>query len=185
MKDTIFATMKEKMEKSIENLHHQFGTLRTGRASPSLLDKVVVDYYGNKTPISQVATLSVPDSRLILIQPWDINLLPAIEKAIMTSELGITPTNDGKVIRIAVPPLNEERRKELVKMARRMAEETRVGIRNARRDGNDELKKLEKAKEISEDEAKKYHARVQEGTDKNIAEVDTILQHKENDIMEV
>ncbi|MFQ5586289.1 MAG: ribosome recycling factor [Thermodesulfobacteriota bacterium] len=185
MKDAVFKTMREKMEKSVSNLHHEFGTLRTGRASLSLLDKVMVDYYGNMTPISQVATLSVPDSRLILIQPWDATLLQAIEKAIMASELGITPTNDGKVIRIAIPPLTEERRRELVKIAKRMTEETRVAIRNARRDANDELKKLEKGKEISEDEAKKAHTQVQETTDKYIAEVDKVLHHKEEDIMEV
>jgi ribosome recycling factor len=145
----------------------------------------MVDYYGNKTPISQVANISVPDSRLILIQPWDVNLLPAIEKAIMVADLGVTPGNDGKVIRIAIPPLTEERRKEFVKLAKRMAEDTRVSIRNARRDGNDGLKKLEKDKEISEDESKKAHLQVQEVTDKYIANVDEILQHKEKDIMEV
>ncbi len=185
MKDTVFKSMKEKMENAVASLHHDFGTIRTGRASPSFLDKVLVDYYGNKTPISQVANISVPDSRLILIQPWDVNLLPAIEKAIMVADLGVTPGNDGKVIRIAIPPLTEERRKEFVKLAKRMAEDTRVSIRNARRDGNDGLKKLEKDKEISEDESKKAHLQVQEVTDKYIANVDEILQHKEKDIMEV
>lgn len=185
MKDTVFKSMREKMENAVASLHHDFGTIRTGRASPSFLDKVLVDYYGNKTPISQVANISVPDSRLILIQPWDVNLLPAIEKAIMVADLGVTPGNDGKVIRIAIPPLTEERRQEFVKLAKRMAEDTRVSIRNARRDGNDGLKKLEKDKEISEDEFKKAHLQVQEVTDKYIANADEILQHKEKDIMEV
>lgn len=177
--------MKDNMEKTINNLHQELGSLRTGRASITILDKVKVDYYGTSTPVNQMATLSVPDSRLIIIQPWDVNHLPSIEKAIIASELGLTPTNDGKVIRINIPPLTEERRKELVKTAKKMAEDARVAIRNARRDANDELKRLEKEKTLSQDELKKAQTQVQEITNKYIKNVEEILSHKEKDITEV
>lgn len=185
MKDTIFKDMKDNMEKTIANLHQELGSLRTGRASTTILDKVKVDCYGTATPVNQLATLSVPDSRLIVIQPWDVSILPSIEKAIMASELGLTPTNDGKVIRINLPILTEERRKELVKTAKKMTEDTRISIRNARRDANDELKKLEKEKTLSQDELKKAQTQVQEITNKYIKNVEEILSHKEKDIMEV
>ncbi len=185
MKDTIFKDMKDNMEKTIANLHQELGSLRTGRASITILDKVKVDCYGTATPVNQLATLSVPDSRLIVIQPWDVSILPSIEKAIIASELGLTPTNDGKVIRINLPILTEERRKELVKTAKKMVEDTRISIRNARRDANDELKKLEKEKTLSQDELKKAQTQVQEITNKYIKNVEEILSHKEKDIMEV
>jgi ribosome recycling factor len=185
MKDTTFKDMKDNMEKTIANLHQELGSLRTGRASITILDKVMVDCYGTATPVNQLATLSVPDSRLIVIQPWDVSILPSIEKAIMASELGLTPTNDGKVIRINLPILTEERRKELVKTAKKMTEDTRISIRNARRDANDELKKLEKEKTLSQDELKKAQTQVQEITNKYIKNVEEILSHKEKDIMEV
>jgi ribosome recycling factor len=185
MKDTIFKDMKDNMEKAIANLHHELGSLRTGRASITLLDKVKVDCYGTATPVNQLATLSVPDSKSIVIQPWDANILPNIEKAIMASELGLTPMNDGKVIRINIPPLTEERRKELVRTAKKMAEDTKIAIRSARRDANEGLKKIEKEKALSQDEFKKAQAQVQEITNKNTANVEKILSHKEKDIMEV
>lgn len=175
----------ERMDGAIEALKKEFGSIRTGRASLVLLDGVTVDYYGTPTPIQQVATLSVPESRQIAIQPWEQRIIPDIEKAIMKSDLGLTPTNDGKVIRISIPPLTEERRKQLVKVVKKRAEEARVAIRNIRRDANEELKKLEKEKHLSEDDARKSHDEIQKLTDSYIKKVDEILQHKENEIMEV
>jgi len=149
--DKIKTQAEEKMKKSLKSLLDDFNTLRTGRASPALFDKIRVDYYGQKTPLSQVATVSVPEARLVVIQPWDKALLNEIEKAIQMSELSVNPNNDGKVIRINIPPLTEERRKELVKVVRKMAEESKVRLRNARRDANNELKKLKTDGDISED----------------------------------
>lgn len=185
MSTEIFKKMKDRMAKAIEVLETELSGLRTGRASLHLLDGIKVDYYGTPTPINQVASLSVPESRTILIQPWDTSQMQVIEKAIMTSDLGLTPTNDGKVIRITMPQLTEERRKELVKVAKKYAEECRVSIRNIRRDANDEVKKLEKDKEVSQDEAKKLLDQVQEITDENISTVDDIISRKEKEIMEV
>ncbi len=175
----------ERMDGAIEALKKEFGSIRTGRASLVLLDGITVDYYGTPTPIQQVATLSVPESRQIAIQPWEQRIIPDIEKAIMKSDLGLTPTNDGKLIRINIPPLTEERRKQLVKVVKKKAEEARVAIRNIRRDANEELKKLEKEKHLSEDDARKSHDEIQKLTDSYIKKVDEILQHKENEIMEV
>lgn len=175
----------ERMDGAIEALKKEFGSIRTGRASLVLLDGVTVDYYGTPTPIQQVATLSVPESRQIAIQPWEQRIIPDIEKAIMKSDLGLTPINDGKVIRISIPPLTEERRKQLVKAVKKKAEEARVAIRNIRRDANEELKKLEKEKHLSEDDARKSYDEIQKLTDSYIKKVDEILQHKENEIMEV
>ncbi|MBI5971400.1 MAG: ribosome recycling factor [Deltaproteobacteria bacterium] len=185
MKEEIFAEMKKRSSKSLIGFGAELSGLRTGRASTAMLDAVKVDYYGTSTPLKQIATLSVPEARTITIQPWDVSQLHAIEKGIQSSDLGLNPTNDGKIIRISVPPLNEERRKEIVKIAKKYAEECRVSLRNARRDANDAFKKLEKDKKISQDELKKFQNEVQESTDKQIKKVDEMLSHKEAEIMEV
>lgn len=179
------AEMKKRTDKALEALSHELGAIRTGRASIAILDHVKVDYYGTLTPVNQLATLAVPESRTITIQPWDSSATHAIEKAIMTSDLGLMPTNDGKIIRINMPPLTEERRKEFVKLAKKYGEECKVGIRNIRRDANESLKKLEKDKAISEDELKKLVKDVQDITDRQIGRVDEMIAQKEKDIMEV
>jgi ribosome recycling factor len=173
------------MQASIEALKKKFGTVRTGRASLSLLDGLTVDYYGTPTPVQQVASLSIPDSRQILIQPWEQKIIPEIEKAIMKSDLGLTPMNDGKLIRINIPALTEERRKQLVKVVKKEAEDAKVAVRNIRRDINDELKRLEKEKHVSEDEIKKEHDEIQKITDSFIKKAEELLEHKEKEIMEV
>jgi len=175
----------ERMLASIEALKKKFGSVRTGRASLSILDGLTVDYYGTPTPLQQVASLSLPDSRQISIQPWEQKIIPEIEKAIMKSDLGLTPMNDGKLIRINIPALTEERRKQLVKVVRKEAEDAKVAVRNIRRDVNEELKKLEKEKHVSEDEIKKEHDEVQKITDSFVKKVDELLEHKEKEIMEV
>lgn len=182
---SIIKQTEDKMKKSLSALEDEFNTLRTGRASPALFDKVRVEYYGNPTPINQVATISVPEARLVVIQPWDKSVIGDIEKAIQKSELSVNPSNDGKVIRIAIPPLTEERRKEFVKVAKNMAEQTRVSIRNVRRDANDELKKSEKDGELSEDELKRAEDEVQKLTDTYIEKVNSMLEEKETEILEV
>jgi ribosome recycling factor len=184
LKETI-SQSEEKMNKSIEVLRKEFSTLRAGRANPSILEKVHVDYYGASTPLNQVANISSPEPRLLTIQPWDRNMVPQIEKAILKSDLGLNPSSDGNVIRIAIPQLTQERRLELVKVIKKKAEEARVSIRNIRRDANDQLKNLEKTKEISEDETKKGQENVQKLTDKYIKEVDRVMDLKEKEIMEV
>jgi len=173
------------MEGAIDALKKEFGSVRTGRASLSLLDGIMVDYYGTLTPLQQLASLSVPESRQIAIQPWEQRIIPEIEKAIMKSDLGLTPSNDGKFIRIGIPALTEERRKQLVKVVKKRAEEAKIAIRNIRRDTNEELKKLEKEKHLSEDDAKKSHDEIQKLTDSYIVKVEEVLKHKENEIMEV
>jgi len=175
----------ERMQTSIEALKKKFAAVRTGRASLALLDGLTVDYYGTPTPLQQVASLSLPDSRQISIQPWEQKIIPEIEKAIMKSDLGLTPMNDGKLIRINIPALTEERRKQLVKVVRKEAEDAKVAVRNIRRDVNEELKKLEKEKHVSEDEIKKEHDEVQKSTDSFVKKVDELLEHKEKEIMEV
>lgn len=172
------------MRKSVETVAREFGGVRTGRASTALLEPIRVEYYGTPTPLSQVATLATPETRLITVQPWDPSLVPAIEKAILKSGLGITPTSDGKVIRIAVPPLTEERRKELVKVVRKLAEDGRVAVRNLRRDANDRLKAFEKDKKISADELRKGLDQVQDLTNRIIKEIDDLLAKKEKEITE-
>lgn len=174
----------EKMKKSIISLQDEFNTIRTGRASASLFDKVKVEYYGEKTPLSQVATISVSEARLIVIQPWDKSLINEIEKAIQRSELSLNPSNDGKVIRISIPPLTDERRKELIKQAKSVAEQSRVAIRNIRRDGNDELKKLQKENVLTEDTLKITEEVLQKQTDTYILKINSILEEKEKEIME-
>jgi len=176
---------EKKMEHTINALSHDFGTIRTGRASITLLDSIRVEYYNSITPLNQLATISVPDPRLLVIQPWDPSSLGNIEKAILKSDLGLTPTNDGKVIRLAIPMLTEERRKQLVRMVRNIAEESRISIRNTRRESNEELKKMEKNKEITEDEYHNALKDIQNLTDEYIAKVDEVLQMKEKEIMEV
>lgn len=185
MKDEIFDELKENLEKAIHSLEKSFGKVRTGRASLTLLDGIKVDYYGVPTPINQVANLSIPESRMIVIAPWDTSLIGAIEKAIQKSELGLMPSNDGKVVRIVMPPLTEERRKELVKMVRKMAEECRVKLRNARREANERFKNLKKENKISEDEMFTYQEEVQKRMDKYMDKVEEILKAKEKEIMEI
>ena len=175
----------EKMNGAVEALKKDLTSIRTGRASLALLDGIHVDYYGTSTPLSQVATLGIPESRQITIQPWEQKLIPEIEKAILKSDLGLTPNNDGKSIRLNIPPLTEERRKQLVKVVKKRAEEARIAIRNIRRDINDELKKTEKEKHLSEDDVKKFQEEVQKLTNSYIGKVDEVLQHKEKEIMEV
>jgi ribosome recycling factor len=175
----------EKMDHSIEALKKEFASVRTGRASLALLDGIKVDYYGTPTPLQQVASLSVPESRQIAIQPWDQKIISDIEKAIMKSDLGVTPTNDGKVIRINMPLLTEERRKQLVKAVRKNSEDAKVAVRNIRRDINDEIKKLEKEKHLSEDDTKKLLDEIQKITDSYVKKIYETLMHKEKEIMEV
>ncbi|MFH0933375.1 MAG: ribosome recycling factor [Nitrospirota bacterium] len=175
----------ERMAGAIEALKKEFASIRTGRASLALLDAIVVNYYGTSTPLQQLASLSIPESRQIAVQPWDPKIIPDIEKAIMKSDLGITPVNDGRIIRIHIPLLTEERRKQLVKIVKKMAEEAKIAIRNVRRDTNEELKKLEKEKHLSEDDVKRSQDEIQKITDSYITKVDEILAHKEKEIMEV
>jgi ribosome recycling factor len=181
----VIASAEERMKKTVANLKDGFSALRTGRASPALFDKIRVDYYGEKSPINQVANISVPEARLIVIQPWDKALIGEIEKAIRSSDLSLNPSNDGKVIRISFPPLTEERRKDLVKQAKNQAEQSRVAVRNIRRDGNDELKKSLKDGDITEDEESKSSAELQKLTDAYITRVNQVLEEKEKEIMEV
>ena len=180
-----FTNMKEKMEKTINNFTERLAEIRAGRANPAILNKIKIDYYGTPTPINQVAGISVPEARLIVIQPWDMSILKEIEKAILTSDIGINPNNDGKVIRLAFPELNEERRKEIVKDVKKMAEDAKIGIRAARRDGIDEAKAKQKEGEITEDELKQAENEIQKLTDKNIEEIDKILANKEKEVMSV
>lgn len=176
---------EEKMSKSVDALNGELATIRAGRANPHLLDKFKVDYYGSPTPLQQVANITVPEARMIQIQPWESSLIKEIEKVIMTSELGITPSNDGKVIRLVFPELTEERRKELVKDVKKKGENTKVAIRNIRRDANDAFKKANKANEISEDELKELEDKVQKATDKYIGEVDKSVDDKSKEILTV
>jgi ribosome recycling factor len=185
MKDLIFEELKEGMDKAIHALEKSFSKVRTGRASLSLLDGMRVEYYGTPTPLNQLASLSIPESRLILISPWDNSVLGAIEKAIQKSDLGLMPNNDGKLIRLAIPPLTEERRRELVKVVRKMAEECRVKQRNTRRDANEQLKELKKGNEISEDELYGLQEEVQKMTDRYIEKTDAVLAAKEKEVMEI
>lgn len=177
--------MKEKMQRTIENLEENYSEVRAGRANPAILNKVMVDYYGTPTQVGQVASVSVPEARLIVIQPWDKSLLSPVEKAIEKADIGIHPMNDGNVIRLAFPELTEERRKELAKDIRKMAEECKVAIRNARRDEMDKAKASLKNKEISEDEEKALEDKIQKETDKYVAKIDEMATKKENEIMSV
>lgn len=184
MKDVIKES-EDKMKKSIEILRKDLSTMRAGRANPSILDKLMVDYYGAATPVNQVANISAPEPRVLTIQPWDKSIIPVVEKAILKSDLGLNPSSDGSVIRIIIPQLTQERRIELVKTIKKKAEDTRVSLRNIRRDSNEKLKTLEKGKMITEDENKKGQEEIQKLTDKYIKEVDHVLEAKEKEIMEV
>jgi ribosome recycling factor len=185
MINDVVKDVQHRMHGAIEALHREFKTLRTGRANAAMLDAVVVEYYGTPTPIAQVASIKVPEASLIVAEPWDKGVIGAIEKAIRNADLGLNPANDGKVIRIPIPQLTEERRKELVKRAHHVAEESRTAIRQVRRDGNEKLKKMLKGHEISEDDEKRGLDEIQKMTDKHIDEVGNALKHKEQDIMAV
>lgn len=176
---------KTRMKKALESLDREFAKLRTGRASTALVEDLQVDYYGSPTPLQQIASISIPDSRTIAIQPWDRNAFSAVEKAIQKSDLGLNPVNDGKIVRINIPSLTEERRKDLVKVAKRYTEEARVAIRNVRRDANEALKKKAKDKGITEDEQHRGQDEVQKLTDSSIAKADAALAAKEKEIMEI
>jgi ribosome recycling factor len=182
---SVIPSSEERMKKTVASLKEGFASIRTGRASASLFDKIRVDYFGNKSPLNQVANISVPEARLIVIQPWDKTFIGEIEKAIRSSELSLNPSNDGKVIRIAIPPLTEERRKELAKVAKNQAEQSRVAIRNIRRDGNEELKKIQKSGELTEDEESRNSEELQKLTDSYITKINQVLEEKEKEIMEV
>lgn len=177
--------LDDKMKKTVDLMAKDLTTLRAGRATPALLDKIFIDYYGTPTPINQVATISVPEPRLLVIQPWERNLVPQIEKAILKSDLGVTPASDGYLIRISIPSLTQEKRKDLVKVIQKKAEEARVIVRNLRRDGNDQVKVAEKKGDISEDEAKRTLEDVQKKTDKYIKQLDQIAEAKQKEIMEL
>lgn len=176
---------EEKMKKTVEILRKDLAGVRAGRANPAMLEKIAIDYYGTSTPVNQLANISVPEPRLLIIQPWDKTSIPAIEKAILKSDLGLTPANDGVVIRLNIPQLTAERRSEIVKVVKKKAEENRVAIRNIRRELIDDIKRIEKDKAVSEDEAKKAQDKAQKLTDKYIKEVDAVLEKKEKEIMEV
>lgn len=184
-KESVLLDSEDRMDKALGALDRDFSRLRTGRASTGLVDNIKVDYYGTPTPISQLASVAIPDSRTITIQPWDRGAFALVEKAILKSDLGLTPMNDGKLIRIAIPPLTEDRRKELTKIARKYTEEAKVAIRNIRRDVNDGLKKLEKDKLLSEDELKKAMEDIQKLTDTYVARADAKASAKEKEIMEI
>lgn len=183
--EALFKDTGGKMARSIEAYRKDLGKIRTGRASFSLLDGIKVDYYGTPTPLPQVGTLSVPESRMITVTPWDSKMVGPIEKAIQSSGLGLNPSNDGKVVRIPIPPLTEERRKDLVKVVKKMAEDARIAVRNIRRESLEKIKEKEKKKEISEDEMKRWQDRVQKETDSYVKKIDEILKAKEQEIMEV
>jgi ribosome recycling factor len=185
MVDDLFHDTEHKMEQSLAALRKELSRIRTGRASLALLEGIGVDYYGTPTPLNQLATLAVPESRLITIQPWDKSQIGLIEKAIQRSDLGLTPVNDGKMIRLAIPPLTAERRKDLVKQVKKIGEETKIALRNVRREGNDALKEREKAKQISEDDWRRSQEQMQKLTDRYITHVDEILTTKEHEILEV
>jgi ribosome recycling factor len=183
--DTVTKDVQHRMDSSIQALQAHFKTLRTGRANAAMLDSIHVDYYGTPTPLAQAASIKVPEPALLIVEPWDKSMVAPIEKAIRTADLGFNPASDGKVIRVPVPVLTEERRKDLVKKAHGMAEEARTAIRQVRRDGNDKLKKMLKGHEISEDDEKRALDEIQKLTDKHIDEVASVLKHKEQDIMAV
>jgi ribosome recycling factor len=179
----ILRDARQRMQKAVESTQRELGALRTGRASPALVEHIRADYYGTLTPLNQLATISVPEPRLLVVQPWDKNAVRAIEKAILQSQLGLVPNSDGTVLRMAIPPLTEERRRDLVKVARRHGEEGRVAVRNIRREAKEMIEELEDAHEISEDEAKRAQDELQKLTDKFIGEIEALLEKKEAEIM--
>jgi ribosome recycling factor len=185
MNAQVLDALKKEMEQTLDAMRKEIAKMRTGRASTALIEGVMVDYYGARTPLNQLAALSVPEARLLVIQPYDRSVMQAIEKGILQSDLGLTPVNDGKVIRVPIPELTEERRKELVRHVRKVAEEYRVSLRNHRRDANDRLKKMQKDKQIPEDEARATQDRVQKMTDEHIDKLDKLLKAKEDELMAV
>ena len=185
MSKEVIAEMNTQMDKTVDALRREYQKVRTGRASTSLLDDIKIDYYGTPSGLSQVATLAVPEPRTITLQPWEAKMIPVIEKAIMNSNIGLTPANDGKLIRLTLPPLTEERRKELVKQLKKSAEDAKVALRNIRRDAIDKLKKLEKDKLITEDDLKRGEKEVQDATKGHEVKVDDVFSHKEKEVMEV
>ncbi len=182
--DNLIKDSERKMKVSIDHLHIELGKVRTGRASVSLVEDLKIDFYGNPTPLAQTATLGVPDSKTITIAPWDASMLPLIDKAIQGSDLGLTPSNDGKVIRLTIPPLTTDRRQQLTKVVKKYGEDCKVALRNVRREFNDKLKAMEKNHSLSKDEERKGHDSIQKATDKHVAEVDKIVQGKEKDVLE-
>ncbi len=185
MSEYILKETKDRMDKAIASLKRDLASIRAGRANPAILDKVQVEYYGALTPLNQLAGITVPEARLLVIQPYDKSSMADIERAILKSDLGITPTNDGEIIRIAIPALTEERRTELVKVVKKMAEEAKVAVRNVRRDANDQLKKAEKDGDTTEDDLRRSTEEVQKATDQNIKNIDEVVANKEKEIMEV
>ncbi|NMC73357.1 MAG: ribosome recycling factor [Geobacteraceae bacterium] len=185
MTKDVLASMKKSMEKSIDSLRKEYQKVRTGRATTAVLDDIRVMYYDTPTPINQVAQIAVPEARIITIQPWETKMISAIEKAILNANIGLTPTNDGKLIRLTIPPLTEERRKEIAKQLKKMAEEAKIALRNIRRDSIDSLKKLEKDKKISEDDLKRAEKEVQDVTNGFVVKVDEVFSAKEKEVMEV
>jgi len=185
MSDAVFSECQQKMKNSVDAVKREFSKLRAGKATPALLEGILVDAYGSQSPINQVGTVGAPEPRLLVVQPWDKSLIGAIERSIQASDLGLNPSNDGQVIRVPIPALTEERRKDIVKVAKGYAEDGRVAVRNARRDANDALKKKQKSGDITEDEEKKAHQRIQELTDKAVQEIDGILATKEQEILEI
>ncbi len=183
--EKVFKDCEKKMEKAIEKLKKDFNKIRTGRASASLVEDIIIDYYNTPTPLKQLASISIPDSRTIAIQPWDRNSMSDVEKGIMKSDLGLTPVNDGKMIRINIPPLTEERRKELVKVAKKYTEDAKIAIRNIRREGNETLKKMKNNKEITEDDLYDGQEEIQKITDKFIEKAENLFKEKEKEIMEI
>lgn len=185
MSDEVFQEAEDKMKKSLAALERDLGSVRAGRANPSLLDRITVDYYGTPTPLNHLATISAPEARLLLIQPWDKQVMGEIEKAIMKSDLGLNPSSDGNVIRLAIPQLTQERREELTRVVRKKAEEARVAVRNIRREANERVKVMQKAGDISEDEQNRREEKIQQLTDRYVARIEDILAGKEAEIMEV
>ena len=183
--EELIMTYEDKMEKSLDNLYGEYTSIRAGRANPHILDKITVDYYGSPTPLQQVGNISVPEARMIVIQPWEASILKDIEKALLMSDLGLTPTNDGKMIRLVFPELTEERRKELVKDVKKKGENAKVAVRNIRRDAMDVIKKKGKEDGISEDEIKEYQDDVQKSTDKYVAKIDAAVEEKSKEILTV
>jgi len=181
----VYADTQDRMQKSIDAIRREFASIRTGKASTSLVEGIKVDYYGNITPLSQVASISIPDPRLLVIQPWEKKLIPEIAKAIQKSDLGLNPLTDANVVRLPIPPLTEERRKDLVKLVKKVSEEGKVAVRNIRREANDRFKKAEKEKDISEDDSRKAQEKIQEITDDYIQTVDELVKKKEDEIMEI
>lgn len=183
--EELLSGTKQKMDKAIESMKHDFVAVRTGRANPGMVEGIKIDYYGTPTPLSQVGNITVPDPQMIMIAPWDKGLIGEITKAIQRADIGITPQSDGNIVRLPIPPLNEERRKELVKQIKKIGEECKIAVRNVRRDGNEKLKKMEKDKLVSQDDEKTLLEQIQKDTDEHIKMIDTLLAAKEKELMEV